>query len=61
MQDVYRRAHLGHKQKGMDRHYVHPDFEKDLRAAMERYTGWLKAELEVAKQSVGQTVDQEGS
>jgi len=61
VQDVYRRALLGHKQKGMDRHYVHPDFEKDLRAAMEKYTGWLKAELETARQSVDQNVDQEGN
>ena len=61
VQDVYRRALLGHKQKGMDRHYVHPDFEKDLRAAMEKYTGWLEAELEAARQSVDQTVDQEGN
>jgi len=61
VQDVYRRALLGHKQKGMDRHYVHPDFEKDLRAAMEKYTSWLNAELEAAKQSVDQTVDQEGN
>ena len=59
--DVYRRALLGHTQKGMDRHYVHPDFEKDLRVAMEKYTGWLKAELEAAKQSVDQTVDHEGN
>jgi integrase len=59
--DVYRRALLGHKQKGMDRHYVHPDLEKDLRAAMAKYTNWLKAELETAKQSVDQTVDQEGN
>jgi integrase len=58
--DVYLRALLGHKQKGMDRHYVHPDFEKDLRGAMEKYTGWLKTELEAARQSVDQTVDQEG-
>ena len=59
--DVYRRALLGHKQKDMDRHYVHPDFEKDLRTAMEKYTGWLKAELEAAKQSVDRTVDQSGN
>lgn len=58
VQDVYRRALLGHKQKGMDRHYVHPDFGKDLRVAMEKYTSWLKAELESSKQSVDQTVDQ---
>ena len=56
--DVYRRALMGHAQKGMDKHYAHPDFEKDLRAAMEKYTSWLKAELESAKQSVDQTVDQ---
>lgn len=49
--DVYRRALLGHRQKGMDRHYVHPDFEKDLRAAMEKYTRWLKAELEAARKA----------
>ena len=58
--DVYRRALISHVQKGMDRHYAHPDFEKDLRVAMEKYTGWLKAELEAAKQSVDQTVDHEG-
>ena len=49
--DVYRRALLGHKQKGMDRHYVHPDFEKDLRAAMEKYTRWLKAEIETIRKA----------
>ena len=56
--DVYRRALLGHVQQGMDRHYVHPDFEKDLRAAMEKYTSWLKNEIAAQKQSVDQTVDQ---
>jgi integrase len=59
--DVYRKALMGHKQAGMDRHYMHPDFEKDLRAAMEKDTSWLKAELEIARQSVDQTVDQEGN
>ena len=49
--DVYRRALLGHKQKGMDRHYVHPDIEKDLRAAMKKYTSWLDAELEGAREA----------
>ena len=49
--DVYRRALLGHKQKGMDRHYVHHDFEKDLRAAMKKYTSWLDAELEGAREA----------
>jgi integrase len=42
VQDVYRRALLGHKQKGMNQHYSHPDFGKDLRVAMAQYTGWLK-------------------
>jgi integrase len=56
--DVYRKALMGHKQAGMDRHYMHPDFEKDLRGAMEKYTGWLKVELEAARQNVDQTVDQ---
>ena len=56
--DVYRKALMGHKQAGMDRHYMHPDFEKDLRAAMEKYASWLKAELESARQSVDQSVDQ---
>jgi integrase len=49
MRDVYRRALLGHKQQGMDRHYTHPDFEKDLRAAMAAYTKWLRAELDARK------------
>ena len=60
VQEVYRRALLAHN-KRMDRHYVHPDFEKDLRAVMEKYTCWLGVELEAAKQSVDQTVDQEGN
>ena len=49
--DVYRKAIMGHSQAGMDRHYMHPDFEKDLRAAMEKYTSWLKAELEAAREA----------
>jgi len=43
--DVYRRTLLGHTLKGMDRHYVHPDLERDLRPAMASYTAWLKAEI----------------
>jgi integrase len=48
--DVYRRALLGHLQQGMDRHYVHPDFDKDLRAAMEKYTSWLREQIESVTQ-----------
>ncbi len=47
--DVYRRALLGHVQTGMDRHYVHPDLETDLRPAMASYTAWLRAEIEAQK------------
>jgi integrase len=49
--DVYRKALMGHRQAGMDRHYMHPDFEKDLRAAMEKYTRWLRVELEAVKEA----------
>ena len=52
--DVYRRALLGHAQQGMDRHYVHPDFENDLRAAMEKYTSWLRGQVQNVTQSVTQ-------
>ena len=55
---VYRDELLGHVQQGMDRHYSQPDFEKDLRTAMAKWTSWLKAEIEVASANVDQTVDQ---
>jgi hypothetical protein len=42
---AYRDAILGHESQDMDRHYLHPDFEKDLRAAMEKYHGWLEKEI----------------
>ena len=29
----------------IDRHYLYPDFEKDIRAAMEKYHGWLEEEI----------------
>jgi integrase len=47
--DVYRRTLLGHTLKGMDRHYVHPDLETDLRPAMATYTRWLKVEIETQR------------
>jgi hypothetical protein len=34
----------------MDQHYTQPDLEKDLRAAMAQYTGWLKGEIEARKE-----------
>jgi len=49
VQDVYRRTLLRHVQTGMDRHYVHPDLETDLRPAMATYARWLKAELDAQK------------
>ena len=59
---VYRDALLGHVQKGMDRHYMNPDFEKDLRRSMDQWTSWLKNEFEkkrdLKKVIVDQTVDQ---
>ncbi len=42
---AYRDAILGHESQDMDRHYLHPDFEKDLRAAMEKYHSWLTEEI----------------
>jgi len=43
---AYRDAILGHESQDMDRHYLHPDFDKDLRLAMEKYHSWLKEEIE---------------
>jgi integrase len=43
---AYRDALLGHESQDMDRHYLHPDFEKDLRAAMEKYHVWLVDQIE---------------
>ncbi len=42
---AYRDAILGHESQDMDRHYLHPDFDKDLRAAMEKYHSWLTEEI----------------
>jgi integrase len=42
---AYRDAILGHESQDMDRHYLHPDFEKDLRTAMEKYHNWLTEEV----------------
>ena len=59
---LYRDALLGHVQKGMDRHYMSPDFEEDLRKSMDRWTSWLKIEIkskrELKKVNVDNTVDQ---
>jgi integrase len=43
---AYRDAILGHESQDMDRHYLHPDFDKDLRAAMEKYHSWLVDQIE---------------
>ena len=51
---AYRDAILGHESQDMDRHYLHPDFEKDLRAAMEKYHGWLEVEIANVTHSVTQ-------
>jgi integrase len=42
---AYRDAILGHESQDMDRHYLHPDFEKDLRTAMVRYHTWLNEQI----------------
>lgn len=59
---VCRDALLGHVQKGMDRHYMSPDFEEDLLRSMANWISWLKGEIENRKDSkkeiVDQTVDQ---
>jgi len=55
--DVYRRTLLGHKQWGMDRHYVHPDFERDLREALAGYTSWLRQQLQDVTHSVTQAAN----
>ena len=51
---AYRDAILGHESQDMDRHYLHPDFERDLRAAMERYHTWLREEIQNVTHSVTQ-------
>ena len=45
MDKAYGDAILGHESQDMDRHYLHPDFEKDLRAAMEKYHSRLEGEI----------------
>ena len=42
---AYRDALLGHESQDMDRHYLHPDFDKDLRTAMLRYHVWLRDQI----------------
>ena len=42
---AYHDAILGHESQDMDRHYLHPDFDKDSRTAMEKYHGWLEKEI----------------
>jgi integrase len=42
---AYRDDILGHESQDTYRHYLHPDFEKDLRAAMEKYHSWLTHEI----------------
>jgi integrase len=42
---AYRDAILGHESQDMDRHYLHPDFEKDLRTAMVKYHTWLNEQI----------------
>ena len=51
---AYHDAILGHESQDMDRHYLHPDFERDLRAAMERYHTWLREEIQNVTHSVTQ-------
>jgi integrase len=43
---AYRDGLLGHESQDMDRHYLHPDFDRDLRVAMQKYHSWLKEEIE---------------
>ncbi|MEE9120707.1 MAG: site-specific integrase [Syntrophobacteria bacterium] len=47
---AYRDAILGHESQDMDRHYLHPDFEKDLRAAMDKYHAWLREQIEAEQE-----------
>ena len=44
---VYRDVILGHSLQGMDAYYLKPS-DEDLRAAMEKYTAWLQAQLDSA-------------
>jgi integrase len=49
---AYRDAILGHESPDMDRHYLHPDFEKDLRVAMEKYHTWLREQIDAAQENL---------
>jgi hypothetical protein len=51
---AWRNALFGHRQSGMDEHYIKPD-EEDLQRAMDRYTRWFD---ENVAESVDQNVDQ---
>lgn len=49
---AYRDAILGHESQDMDRHYLHPDFERDLRAAMDKYHMWLTEQIEAEQEKL---------
>ena len=53
MDKVYRDTILGHSLHGMDVHYISPS-EDDLHRAMEIYTAWLDAQLQVVAHFVAQ-------
>jgi integrase len=46
-----RKRLLGHTLRGMDRHYIRPT-DEDLARAMETYTAWLDAHLQVVPKTV---------
>jgi integrase len=51
---AYRDAILGHESQDMDRHYLHPNFDRDLRAAMEKYHTRVREEIQNVTHSVTQ-------
>ena len=56
---AYRDAILGHESQDMDRHYLHPDFDKDLRSALAKYTAWLIERFAYVTQNVIQAANLE--
>lgn len=53
----FRDTILGHTLKGMDRHYIKPTDEM-LADAMDKYTRWLDAKIEMKRKDVDHFIDQ---
>jgi len=45
-------AILGHEPQDMDKHYLYPDLEMDLRAAKDRYHTYLTGQIEAEQEKL---------